>query len=359
MDKQQCMKDKKTLASELRDKCVLISGATGLIGARVVAYLVALNETENANIRIVALYRSKDKVKTEFKHLIGISQIDFVEYKIGDKIQYIQDVDYIIHCAEVSGGLKMHLKDPVKVFDIGITGTRDLLEFAVEHHCKGFLYVSTYEVYGSIYQDNLIKEDSLCELDTFTLRNIYAEIKRLCESLCCAYSCQYGVETYAVRLTSTFGTGVKYSDPRFFAEFARCIVNSEDIVLKSSGKTVRSYLDADDAATAFLYVLTKGKNCNAYNLTNMNNAISIKDMAMRMIEVSGKNIKLKIEEVEDVTKLGFRKEGTTLMDATKLEELGWKPVYSLDETLLKVLNSIGGGQRENLNNTGFSFPRAA
>ena len=75
----------------------------------------------------------------------------------------------------------------------------------------------------------------------------------------------------------------------------------------------------------------------------MNNAISIKDMAMRMIEVSGKNIKLKIEEVEDVTKLGFRKEGTTLMDATKLEELGWKPVYSLDETLLKVLNSIGGG----------------
>lgn len=31
------------------------------------------------------------------------------------------------------------------------------------------------------------------------------------------------------------------------------------------------------------------------------------------------------------------------MDATKLEELGWKPVYSLDETLLKVLNSIGGG----------------
>ena len=140
MDKQQCMKDKKTLASELRDKCVLISGATGLIGARVVAYLVALNETENANIRIVALYRSKDKVKTEFKHLIGISQIDFVEYKIGDKIQYIQDVDYIIHCAGVSGGLKMHLKDPVKVFDIGITGTRDLLEFAVEHHCKGFLY---------------------------------------------------------------------------------------------------------------------------------------------------------------------------------------------------------------------------
>ena len=47
-----------------------------------------------------------------------------------------------------------------------------------------------------------------------------------------------------------------------------------------------------------------------------------------------------------MTKLGFRKEGTTLMDATKLEELGWKPVYSLDETLLKVLNSIGGGREK-------------
>ena len=81
MDKQQCMKDKKILASESRNKSVLISGATGLIGARVVAYLVELNKTEDANIKIVALYRSKDKLKTEFKHLIGNSQIEFVEYK--------------------------------------------------------------------------------------------------------------------------------------------------------------------------------------------------------------------------------------------------------------------------------------
>lgn len=347
MNQQQYRQDKKILASELRNRTVLISGATGLIGARIVEYLASLNETDNANVKVVALYRDKDKLEAEFRHLIGNAQVQFIQYKIGDEIQYTQAVDYIIHCAGVSGGLKMHLKDPVQVFDIGITGTRELLDFATKCRCKGFLYVSTYEVYGSVCQENFIKEDSLCDLDTFTLRNIYAEIKRLCESLCCAYSSKYDIKTYAVRLTSTFGTGVKYNDPRFFAEFARCIVNGEDIELKSSGKTVRSYLDADDAATAFLYVLTRGKNCNAYNLTNMNNAISIKDIAMRMIEVSGKNIALKINEVSDMAKLGFRKEGTTLMDATKLERLGWKPVYSLDETLLKVLNSIGGGKIKN------------
>lgn len=340
MNKEVLEEQKKYLSEKFGGKTVLVSGATGLIGSRIVYFLHDLNQTYHAEIKVVGLYRSEEKKSKMLSSLLDGTDVMLIKHDIEDELRFEGDVDYIIHCAGISGGSKMHLKDPVKVFDTGINGTRALLDFAVCHNCRGFLYVSTYEVYGNAFGEDMIKETSPCYLDTFVLRNIYAECKRLCEAMCTAYSAKYKIDTYAVRLTSTFGTGVNYSDPRFFAEFARCIIENRDIVLKSKGETVRSYLDADDAATAFLYILAKGESCNAYNLTNMDNAISIKDIAKKMISVSGSTVNLVFDIAEDVAAMGFRKEGCTLMDAGKLESLGWKPVYGLDETMKKMITSM-------------------
>ena len=328
------------LANKFQKKKIMVSGATGLIGSHVVQQIDNINQLHQAGIKIVALYRDESKRSKLENELTNSTSVEFVECDVENTILYEGDVDYIVHCAGFSGGTKMHLKDPVKVFDTGLNGTRNLLDFSVTHNVQGFLYVSTYEVYGDNSTEERIKEDFPCQLDTFTLRNSYAEIKRLCESLLCAFSNKYGFNTYAVRLTSTFGSGVKYHDPRFFAEFARCAIEGRDIVLKSHGRTVRSYLDADDAALAFLYVLANGQNCNAYNLTNMNNEISIKDIAERIIKLSSANIQLEFDVPEDAHKLGLRKEGRTVMDASKLESIGWKPVWSLDDTLMKLIMSM-------------------
>ena len=145
-------------------------------------------------------------------------------------------------------------------------------------------------------------------------------------------------------MTSTFGNGVSYDDPRFFAEFARCIIEGRDIVLKSTGGSVRTYLDSDDAAAAFLYILANGKDRTVYNLTNMDNKISIRDIASKMIEVNNSDVKLKFDIAEDITKLGFRKEGCTLIDADRLYTLGWTPVYSMADTLSKLVEFMSSNR---------------
>ena len=328
------------LAEYYRGKHILVSGSTGLIGSRVVAYLDTLNRTQQADITIIALYRSEEKKQALLRQLQRPEAAVFVQGDVEDPIAYDGRVDHVIHCAGISGGTKMHLKDPVKIFDTGIGGTRNLLEHAVAHGCQGFLYVSTYEVYGESCGSAYISETASCQLDTVVLRNCYAEIKRLCESLICAFSAKYGLKTCAVRLTSTFGHGVKYDDPRFFAEFARCILEERDIVLKSHGTTVRSYLDADDAALAFLYVLAKGETCSVYNLTNPENEISILEIAERMIRLSGSPIRVRFDIAENVAALGMRQEGRTVMDASKIAALGWQAVCPLDETLKKLIESM-------------------
>lgn len=333
-------KNSQYLGSRLAGSTVLITGATGLIGSHIVNYLDDLNRSMHCGIKAVLADINDANRQSIFDHLSDASDFTFVQCDLEKGIPYEGTVDYIIHCAGFSGGSKIHLKDPIKVFDTGINSTRNLLDFAVTHGCKGFLYVSTYEVYGDTSCETKIPETQSCNLDTFELRSSYAEVKRLCESLLCAFSAKYELNVYSVRLTSTFGSGVRYEDPRFFAEFARCVIENKDIVLKSHGTTVRSYLDADDAAIAFLYVLMNGETCNAYNLTNPNNEISIKEIAERMIAISGASTKLVFDLSEDAAKFGMRREGKTVMDASKLLSIGWEPVYSFDDTLTKLIDSM-------------------
>lgn len=337
MDIKSLQEQLSFLADSLSGKKILVTGATGLIGSRLINLISELHSKYNHTISGIGIFRDLSKLQKVFPMLPnGIEMchwdMDTMEPPL------FPHYDAIVHCAGISGGKKMHLKDPRNFFITNVEGTRKLLDFNVSNTVVPFLFLSSYEVYGERDCTHLLDEYSCCQIDTYTLRNSYAEMKRMCEMLSCMYSSQYGFDAYSVRLTSTFGIGVEYDDPRFFAEFARCINAGKDIVLKSSGGTMRSYLDSDDAARAILYVLAKGDNCNAYNLTNMNNAISIRDMAKRMIEVSGNTVELKFDISEDYANLGFRKESCTLMDSNKVMRLGWKPVYNLDETIYKLLH---------------------
>ena len=101
-----------------------------------------------------------------------------------------------------------------------------------------------------------------------TARSSYAESKRACESLCTAYVSQYNVPAKVLRLTQTFGPGVKYDDGRVFAEFARCVIEGRDIVLHTKGETKRNYLFTEDAVDAILTVLKKGEAGEPRNRNN-------------------------------------------------------------------------------------------
>ena len=327
-----------TLAEKYSGKTILVSGATGLIGSRIIALISKLHNEYDNSIKGIGLFRNESKLK---KMMPSIPEgVEFVRWDMDEnQVPEIGSYDAISHCAGISGGKKMHLKDPRRFFTTNIGSTQKLLDYNAQNCKAPFLFVSSYEVYGDVLQETPFNEDYPCKVDTFAVRSSYAEMKRMSEMMCCMWSSQFGFDAYSVRLTSTFGEGVEYDDPRFFAEFARCIIENRDIVLKSSGGTVRSYLDADDAATAMLYVIAGGQNGN-YNLTNMQNAISIRDIAKRMIKASGSNIELKFEIADDVSQLGYRKEGCTLMDATKIMGLGWQPVYTLDETIEKLIRSM-------------------
>ena len=142
------------------------------------------------------------------------------------------------------------------------------------------------------------------------------------------------------RLSQTFGAGVAYQDGRVFAEFARCAVEQKDIVLHTEGNTVRSYCYAKDAIGAVLYVLLKGTSGEAYNITNMDTAVSIREMAEMVCGLyPDRPISVRIEIPKDVASFGYNPEMVIRLDSTKLTGLGWKPTVGLREMFLRMIES--------------------
>lgn len=265
--------------TNLENATVLVTGATGLIGSTIVSSLIYADRKKNLNLKVIALVRDLEKAKIQFASQIAFSNaLSFVEGTVEELPCITGDIDYIIHGASPTASA-FFVEHPVETINIAVQGTTNLLNLAVKKTVKGFVYLSSMEVYGAPQTDDVIEETQGTTIDTMSVCSSYPEAKRLCECLCASYASQYGVCATVVRLAQTFRPGVDVNDKRVFAEFARCAMNKQDIILQTAGTSKRCYLYTADAATAILTVLTRGKIGNAYNAANPYTYCSIIEMA--------------------------------------------------------------------------------
>jgi nucleoside-diphosphate-sugar epimerase len=135
----------------------------------------------------------------------------------------------------------------------------------------------------------------------------------------------------SVRLAQTFGPGVGEKDKRVFAEFARCAIEKNNIVLLTDGGSKRCYLYTMDAVSAILTVLLKGELGKAYNAANPDTYCSVKNMAEMVAEkLGGSDIRVEISENNESIKK-FSPPHFYNLGIGEISKLGWKPTKSLEE----------------------------
>lgn len=325
----------------LRDARVFVTGATGLLGSQMVKFLLCLNRLKGYHITVVAHVRNREKAEKMFPYAGENEHLILAVGDINDRISYEGEVDYIIHGASATSS-KYFVSHPVETIHTAMDGTENVLVFAREKRVKGFLYLSSLEVYGTPAADaGLISEGDYGMIDPLSVRSSYSEGKRMVECLCVSHGEEYQVPVKIARLSQTFGAGVAYDDGRVFAEFARCAIEKRNIVLHTEGKTVRSYCYTMDAITALLYILFKGKPGEAYNVTNMDTAISIYDMGKLVCGLYPEaGIMVEKDIPEDVASFGYNPEMVIRLDSTKLEGLGWKATVDLEGMYRRLIASM-------------------
>lgn len=311
----------------------MITGATGLIGSSIVNCLLALDKS----IRITCPVRSIEKARIKFED--EFKRINFVECNLLEYLSNINEYDnfdFIIHCASPTAGRYM-VEYPVETYTLAIDTTRAILEYARKTDIKSVVYVSSLEYYGQNLDDGLITEDMLGYVDNSDSRSSYPLGKRAAEFLCYAYAKQFGVDVKTARLTQTFGPGVAIDDNRVFAQFARSIIEGNDIVMHTKGMSSKPYCYTIDCVSAILYILIKGKTGEAYNVANPDTYISIRSLAEFLKNNFNPSINVVIEEHPE---MGYAPVTKLNLSVKKLMDLGWKPRYGLKKMFSNLIDSF-------------------
>lgn len=324
------------LLNEIAGETILISGATGLIAKNIIYEIQEFNRHATKQIKIVALVRNLNKAEKIF------GDDKNIHYVIGD-VRNIDlsriDADYIIHAASQTSS-KSFTDKSIETIDVSIRGTVNLLEFAKTRKIKKFIFLSTMEIYGTPQTDEKISENYHSNLDCTDTRSSYPESKRMCETLCCCYSKEYGIPMNILRLTQTFGRGVLISDSRVFAEFSRCILEKRDIILKTKGLTKRSYLHTKDAVSAIITVIVNGGDCEVYNVANEDTYCSIYEMAVMVASRFADN-KINVLIKEDNLNLnGYAATLCMNLDTKKIRGIGWKPTLGLEACFADTIEEM-------------------
>lgn len=312
---------------KLSDKNILITGATGLIGSTLIKVLLY---NKNKRINIYACGRNYIRANQIFKEYITDSRYHFIEHDITAPLNINIKFDFIIHAASGASPSEF-VNNPVEVIKANVLGVSNLLDYSIKTGVERFLYVSSGEVYG---ESNLeeIYEDNSGYVNTMNFRSCYPSSKRAAESLCVSYSEEYNIDTVIVRPSHTFGPQFTENDNRAYAQFIRNVINNQDIILKSDGSQMRSWCYVVDCVSAILYVLLCGENKNAYNIADINMALTIKELADSIAQVYNKKIKFEIPDNQEVK--GYNPVKCSIFNTDKLQNLGWSPLpYTIQEKI--------------------------
>ena len=318
-------------AEKLRGKRVLITGATGLIGSYIADVILHMNAEENADIELYAAGRSEAGMRARFAARMDEPRFHYVPYDATKPVSLDFEPDFVIHAA-TSAHPMAYSTDPVGVMQANLIGTMQLLEALRKQEHGRFLLLSTGEVYGDDpKQTTGFTEGDCGKIDAMQPRACYPESKRASETLCASYAAQYGVDALAARLCHVYGPTFTASNSRADAQFIRKALAGESIVMKSAGSQVRSFCYVADATAALLTLLDCGERGQAYNVANRRSVASIREYAETLADIAG--VSLVFETPPEVEKAGYTRVSRAVLNAGKLEGLGWRGQYGLREGL--------------------------
>lgn len=255
----------------------LVTGGAGFIGSAVVRKLIG--ETQ-ASVCVIDKLTYAGNLAS-LAPVSGSNRYRFEKADIGDadRMRAIFadfDPDIIMHLAAESH-VDRSIDGPGDFIQTNIVGTFALLQEALRHW-RGldgarkasfrFHHISTDEVFGSLGDEGLFREDT-----AYQPNSPYSASKAASDHLVRAWHHTYGLPTVMTNCSNNYG-------PYHFPEklIPLMIINAlegKPLPVYGNGLNVRDWLYVDDHADALLTVATKGVVGETYNVGGHNEMANI------------------------------------------------------------------------------------
>ena len=256
--------------SNLRDKTILITGASGLVGLHMLSSLKKFQKEYNLTI-YTWTRNSVDIFNEVFNNCTKVigDITDITTY------QTLPKFDYIIHAAGYGQPL-VFLADKIKTIEINTTVTIKLLELLKEDGT--FLFISSSEVYNGLFKFGLT-EDEIGSTNSQHPRAAYIDAKKCGEVICDAYR-EKGRNVKVARLSIAYGPGTKLGDTRVINSLIDKGLNNDQIELMDDGSALRTFCYISDVVEMLWNITLNGKDF-IYNVCGVD-SLSIFDLATKI-----------------------------------------------------------------------------
>lgn len=277
-------------ASKLSGKTLLITGGAGFLGNYFLSTLNYLNKhVLDKPCKIISI----DNFITGIKYNIEDTQnFKSINHDVTIPLKIEGDVDYIISAAGIASP-RFYRKFKIETIDVGVLGTKNMLELAKEKKAKSMLYFSSSEVYGDPDPRFVpTPETYFGNVSCTGPRANYDESKRLGETLCVNYFETYGIPVKTVRPFNVYGPGMRMDDYRVIPNFTAHVFNGKPIPVYEQGNSTRTFCYVTDALVGFFRILLSDYNGEAFNVGNDQEELSISDLAKVMAEIFDNKVEM-------------------------------------------------------------------
>jgi len=316
-----------TRSSHWRDRPVLVTGATGLLGGWLVRRLV------EEGAEVTALVRDwvpkSILLSTELMREVSLVRGDVRDQGVLERAMGEYEVDTVFHlAAQTIVGVAN--RNPVSTLDTNIRGTWALLEAARRSPLvKAVITASSDKAYGD--------HETLPYDESAALQGVhpYDASKSCADLLARMYAVTFGVPVAITRCGNFYGGG-DLNWNRLVPGTIRSALKRERPVIRSDGTPVRDYFYVEDGAAAYMELAEalharpalKGE---AFNFSNEIQA-DVLALAKKILERMGSALE---PDVHGAAPHEIQHQWLSAAKARR--ELGWKPHFTLDEGLDRTI----------------------
>ena len=307
---------------------ILVTGAAGFIGSHAAQALI------ERGYRVIGVDNFCDFYDRSWKEMnlksigatgraLEVEEIDITAGAAIDELVAKTKPGAILHLAAMAG-VRPSIEQPAYYARVNVEGTTHLLQAAVNHGVRKFLFASSSSVYGNLGRVPFREDDEVAEPIS-----PYAATKRSGELLCYTFWHLYKLPVFCLRFFTVFGP--RQRPDLAIHKFTRLISAGQPVPVFGDGSTSRDYTYVDDTVSGILASLDK---CDRYRIYNLGGSdpVSLSKLISELEKAIGRAaiIDRRPAQPGDVER--------TYADLTRSRaELGYEPKVSLAEGLRRFV----------------------
>jgi CDP-glucose 4,6-dehydratase len=319
------------------DRPTLVTGATGLVGSWLVKRLAA------SGAEVVCLVRDwipqSELVRAGTLDRVKVVRGDVRNRELLEEVLGEFEIDTVIHlAAQTIVGIAN--RNPVSTFETNVQGTWNILEACRRSpKVKQIVTASSDKAYGD--QENLPYD----EQTPLQGRHPYDVSKSCSDLIAHAYGVTYELPVVITRCGNFFGGG-DLNWNRLIPGTIRSALRGEAPVIRSDGRFIRDYFYVEDGAAVYMLLaerLAQDRSLagRAFNFSN-EHPVTVLEMTREILSLMESKLEPEIRnEAAHEIRVQY------LSAARARNELGWKPMFTLEEGLRRTIDWYSQFMREN------------